>query len=317
MANEFPLISICIPAYKRIDYLKTLLDSIAIQTFKNYEIIITDDSPDNKVEEFTNNYQTIKNINYHKNQTPLGTPENWNEAIRKATGKWIKLMHDDDWFANENCLQLFAEETIKNPTCSFFFSAYKNIQEDTKVEKTVLLGAISRWLLSLSPLNLFKTNFIGNPSCTLIRRDMKQFYDAGFKWVVDFEYFIRCLRQTKNFYYIDSVLINISINKDQVTKSAFRVHKVEIPENQLMIQKFGFNILRNIFVYDYYWRFYRNLNIRSEIAVREYSDYALHPLLKQMINFQKKIPARILSIGIISKAFMSANYLISLFRPIE
>ena len=42
-------ISICIPAYKRIDYFKRLLCSIEIQKFKAYEVIISDDSNDDYV----------------------------------------------------------------------------------------------------------------------------------------------------------------------------------------------------------------------------------------------------------------------------
>ena len=48
--KESLFISICIPAYKHVDYLQRLLDSILIQTYKNFEIIITDDRPDNSVE---------------------------------------------------------------------------------------------------------------------------------------------------------------------------------------------------------------------------------------------------------------------------
>ena len=40
---EPSLISICIPAYKHPDFLKRLLDSISIQSFKNFEVIISDD----------------------------------------------------------------------------------------------------------------------------------------------------------------------------------------------------------------------------------------------------------------------------------
>ena len=40
------LISICIPAYKHPDFLKRLLDSISIQSFRDFEVIISDDSPD-------------------------------------------------------------------------------------------------------------------------------------------------------------------------------------------------------------------------------------------------------------------------------
>src|ERR1044072_4054338 len=92
-------ISICIPAYKNVDFLKRLLDSIAIQTYSNYEIIICDDSPDESVAEFIKSRSVLKNIRYHRNVSSLGTPENWNECIRRANGEWIKIMHDDDWFA--------------------------------------------------------------------------------------------------------------------------------------------------------------------------------------------------------------------------
>ena len=111
--RETPLISICIPAYKRLHYLERLFRSIEIQTYKNYEVIITDDSADDTVKEFIDNYSAISNIQYYRNKNILGTPENWNEAIRKANGVWIKLMHDDDWFANENSLELVFNKLYK------------------------------------------------------------------------------------------------------------------------------------------------------------------------------------------------------------
>src|SRR5687767_8300464 len=94
-----PLVSICIPAYKNVSYLGRLLDSIAEQTFADFEVVITDDSPDNSVEDFLKNYSRIETISYYRNVPACGTPENWNAGIRKARGKWIKLMHDDDWFS--------------------------------------------------------------------------------------------------------------------------------------------------------------------------------------------------------------------------
>ena len=106
-------------------------------------------------------------------------------------------------------------------------------------------------------------------------------------------------RNKKNTYYIKTILVNVGLNDEQVTKYSFRVPEVEIPENHLLIEKLGFNILRNIFVYDYYWRFYRNLGIRSEEQIKKYYNKPLHPLLKQMINFQKKISSEILKTGFI------------------
>jgi len=243
----------------------------------------------------------------------LGTPENWNEAIRKASGSWIKLMHDDDWFANENSLQTFYDATLEKRECSFFFSAYNNIYAGKNLQESVYLNWMGKFLLKRSPLNLFKKQYIGNPSCTLIKREVSLFYDNHFKWVVDFEYYIRVLRKTQKYYYINQVLINVGLNEDQVTKSTFRKPGVEIPENHLMIEKTGFSILRNIFVYDYYWRLYRNLGITHEWQIKEYHASPLHPLLKQMIHFQNKIPVPFLKKGLISKVLMAGNYMVSFF----
>ena len=311
-----PLISICIPAYKRTNYLKRLLDSIAMQSFDNYEVIITDDSPGDVVSDFVSKYKGIEKLKYHKNNVALDTPENWNEAIRKAEGKWIKIMHDDDWFSSPDSLETFYRESEKQPNCWFFFSAFRNIKEETGAETVVRCNSFDLLMLKLSPLHLFKRVYIGNPSCTFIRRDIDLFYDRRFKWVVDFEYYIRCLRKTHKFGYIDKPLINVGFNEEQVTKSCFRIPDVEIPENHELLEKLGYDILRNPVVYDYYWRLYRNLDIRSEEDVRRFYNRPLHPLLKQMIRGQQKISPSSLRKGIISKGMMSANFLFSLFKPL-
>lgn len=312
-----PLISICIPAYKHVHYLQRLLDSISVQSFKDYEVVITDDSPDNGVELLAAKFLSALNVRYFKNKEAFGTPENWNEAIRKASGTWIKLMHDDDWFAHENSLQNFYDATLLHPACTFFFSAYNNIDDNSGAAETVYLKPFEHFLLSQNPLNLFKKQYIGNPSCTLIKKDQKVMYDKDFKWVVDFEFYIRYLKEEEIFFYINKPLINVGINDLQVTKYTFRKPEVEIPENHLMLEKIGISALRSIFVYDYYWRLYRNLQIRNVDEVNKYYQKPLHPLLQQMIHFQNKIPVSVLKKGLFSKMFMSSNYLMSLLKKIK
>lgn len=287
-----------------------------MQSFRDFEVVITDDSNDSTVSDFIEKYKEKFPIIYQKNPIALGTPENWNESMRKAKGTWIKLMHDDDWFADENALQMFDEATLQNPDCSFIFSAYHNVSENKGQKKKVQLKWLGNILLKRSPLNLFKKQFIGNPSCTLIRREVDLWYDSRFKWVVDFEYYIRCLRKVKKYFYIDQALINVGINDEQVTNYTFRKPEVEIPENHLMVEKMGTAILRNIFVYDYFWRLYRNLGIKNESEIAVFYKKDIHPLLKQMIHFQRRIPSQILSTGVFSKLLMAGNYAISLFRKV-
>ncbi|MEJ7679536.1 MAG: glycosyltransferase [Segetibacter sp.] len=98
--NETPLISICIPAYKNLEYLKRLLESISVQTFKDFEVVITDDTNNSSVSDYIHDKRWDFQISYYKNETVLGSPQNWNAAVNHSKGEWIKIMHYDDWFSS-------------------------------------------------------------------------------------------------------------------------------------------------------------------------------------------------------------------------
>jgi len=301
-------ISICIPAYKRTIYLKRLLDSVSIQTFRDFEVIITDDSPGDEVKDLSEQYKNKFSLYYFKNALQLGTPENWNEAIRHAKGEWIKLMHDDDWFADENSLLEFSDAEDKNPSINFFYSAYSNIFENNK-QVPVYINSYRKKKLEENPVTLFSQNVIGPPSVTLVRNDKNFWYDKNTKWVVDIDFYIRYLKNNSAFY-INRLLINVGIHETQVTVSAFRVPGVEIPENFYLLNKAGEQNLKNILVYDAFWRLVRNLKITSLSAISEngYRGKVPGPI-RSMINWQSKLPSWALSVGFFSKTIMFLHYL--------
>lgn len=313
MEDNIPFFSICIPAYKNTDYLKRLLDSISIQTFRDFEVIITDDSPDETVSTFIYKYNADFSIQYFKNVPVLGTPENWNEGIRKSNGKWIKMMHDDDWFATSTALQVFYDATNKHPEVPFFFAAFQNITQETGAIEKVFCSKWDLMMLKWNPLHLFKKVYVGNPSCTLVKRDVNMFYDANYKFVVDFEYYIQLIRKFNAYQYIDKILINVGFNALQVTKYTFKVASVQVPENISLLNKLGPQILRNILVYDYYWRMWRNLGVRGVADCRKFYSAPIPQILINMMNQQALVPLNVLKIGVVSKGMMFFSYVLSLF----
>ena len=309
-----PLISICIPAYKRIDFLKRLLHSISIQTFKDFEVVITDDSPTPEVVGLCGQYDQLFSLRYFKNEIPLGTPENWNEAIRKAKGSWIKLMHDDDWFPDEESLEDYADAVADYPGEEFFFSAYRNVFDKTDRTKEVFVSTIRRARLRKNPSILFAKNVIGPPSVTLHKNDRQFWYDPKIKWVVDIDFYIRYLNKYQAVY-IPDILVNVGMHSEQVTVSAFRKPEVEIPENFYLLNKIGPSTLKSLSVYDAWWRLMRNLNIRNIAQIREYGYHEQVPsTIQSMINWQRRIPRSLLRIGVISKFFMLLNYFLNVSR---
>ena len=307
------LISICIPAYSRVAFLQRLLASIAVQTFKDFEVIITDDSPGSEVQEVCGKYADAFTLTYFKNEPALGTPENWNEGIRRASGKWIKLMHDDDWFATPGALQQFADTVHQHPESSFVFCRYANVYEETGKEEVVNLNQYRWKQLLKDKATLFSSNIIGPPSVTMHLNERQHWYDRTIKWVVDIDFYMRYLPDA-NPVYIDQTLVNVGISASQVTKVSFRRPEVEIPENFYLLQKLGADKLNNVMVYDAWWRLMRNLDVKSIADIRkEGYNEEVPSAVAAIIKMQQKIPRSVIRIGFFSKLFMFASYIFN--RP--
>lgn len=310
MSNRV-FISICIPAYKHVEYLKRLLDSIVIQTFKDFEVVVTDDSPGDEVRILISEYQDLLKIVYQKNDPICGSPGNWNQSILKANGEWIKLMHDDDWFSSHSSLELFAKSTQHNK--KFIFSAYTNFYSDTKTEN-VFFPQHYRGKIISNPMLLLPKNIIGPPSVTMVHKSIAQEYDIRMKWRVDIDFYIRVIQIEKDIFYINQPLINVGLGELQVTNSCLNNPAVELPEGLLLLTKFGIKPLKNIWIYDTWWRLMRNMQIRNEKQLSEFTSTERWPaVIKKLVKHQSKVKMSWLKFGVASKLFMLISYLLN--RP--
>lgn len=308
MNNQaIPFISVCIPAYQRTHYLERLLKSIAEQSFRDFEVILSDDSRDNSVEQLAKQYETKFILHYYKNDKALGTPANWNFSIKKARGEWIKLMHDDDWFASENALQHFAKATVSQT--KFIFSAYTNFFEKNQSSETVKLTNLWKQTIGKEPATLIAKNVIGPPSVTLIHKSVTEQYDERLKWRVDTDFYERILRNEQSFYYINQPLVNVGISESQVTQSCLYKPEVELPEGLILLEKHGVSSLKNMMVYDAWWRLFRNMNIKSEKQLAAYTNKKWPTVILSLTKDLSKTPTGVLKIGLLSKLAMSFSYL--------
>ncbi len=303
-----PFISVCVPAYKREVYLERLLQSISIQTFSGYEVIISDDSPDDSVKNLADQYKDKLPIIYSKNTPSAGTPANFNIAMLKANGEWIKIMHDDDWFASGNSLQKFADAALKT-TSDFIFSACNNIYSASgKQVHEYSTGWKNRMLNN--PLNLLYLNTIGHPSVTMHRKDDAILYDLQFRWVSDVDFYIRYFTKHPGYTYIPEMLINIGIDETQVTNSLYKNPNVEIPEYLLLLAKFPPDLLlQHKYVFHCVWNLVRRFHIKNLKMIRDHGYKGLLPdKIQEIIDFQKPIPRFVLKQTDWSKILMNRCY---------
>jgi glycosyltransferase involved in cell wall biosynthesis len=300
-----PFISICIPAYKRVEFLERLLNSIAVQSFHDFEVILSDDSPGDEVKTLLPHYPSLPVV-YLKNEKPLGTPANWNHAIKYANGDWVKLMHDDDWFSSPDSLAEFARVASANAG-TLIFSAYSNYYFQTGKKEDIYPKAVEVSRIKKDPVALISNNIIGPPSVIMHRNNSSFLYDEQLKWLVDIDYYIQRSRE-EAFVYLDKTLINVGLGEEQVTQDCFRVPGVELPEHYIFLQKTGIGHLKNIWIYDAWWRLFRNLEIFTAENLHRYADHAWHPLIYRIIADASRVK-KLISFGPFSKLFMFASYL--------
>ena len=94
--NGIPLVTFGIPAYNRPALLAEALASIAAQTERiEYEVIVTDDGDQPETAAVVARFPANR-FRYHRNTPPLGAVQNWNEGLRRARGRWVMILHEDD-----------------------------------------------------------------------------------------------------------------------------------------------------------------------------------------------------------------------------
>ena len=165
-------------------------------------------------------------------------------------------------------------------------------------------------MLKITPLAIYRKNHIGHPSTTLIKNDRQDWFDKTLKWVVDIEFYIRLLREKKSFHAINKSLICIGMGAEQITQTAFYNKQIELPENFYLLNKLGKNALKNIFVYDHFWRLMRNLDIKSVDEIKTYTtDMAIPKEIESMIQkIQKSGAAHLKRNGALSKIGMLMRF---------
>lgn len=302
-----PLVSICIPAYKKPDLVYRCLQSIDIQDYSNIEIIISDDSPDEDIKQVAAQFSQLA-INYQHNHPALKTPKNWNAALDKASGELIMLMHQDDFFAVPHAITRFVA-SFSNANIDFAFC--KNIGLNTQGSyipfqtKNVIPNLVEQ------PAYLIMRCVIGPPSNVMFRKKVNVRYDERLIWLVDVDYYIRILKGGYRYEYIRDHLVTIGIHADQTTEYVRANNKIIFKENIQVLNKQEEPALCDIKLYDYYWRLIRNFGVTS---TKQVTNFDIQPdelpeSIKKMISLQNKVSPVLLKNGFFSKSLMAISYL--------
>jgi len=217
--RQIPRISVCIPTFNHAHFLKHAIESVLVQTFDNFELIIIDNCSSDNTRELVAEYvSSDRRVAYFCNETNVGPRENLNRCLKHASGEYVKILCADD---------------LLEPTC--LAESLRALEADPKV----VLAATARLLVDeqLRPLRvagytdknqvldgramirytLFNGNYIGEPSAVLFRREVaERGFDTSYSLLIDVEMWLHILEKG-NLAYIGAPLCRFRYHGAQET----------------------------------------------------------------------------------------------------
>lgn len=94
--ENIPLISIIVPCYNSERYLKRCIDSLLVQTYQNFELLLINDGSMDGTEEIIKSFQKDDRIRYFKKNNG-GISSARNMGLDNHKGEYVLFVDSDDW----------------------------------------------------------------------------------------------------------------------------------------------------------------------------------------------------------------------------
>ena len=125
-------VSIVVPTFNRLDYLRPALDSVFAQTWTDWDLIIADDGSDEELRAFfrrLDDQPRVKVLRLPHSGIPAAVR---NAGLRQATGVYVAFLDSDDlWAPHKLELQIAAMRA--RPACQWSYTAFRRVDRDGKV----------------------------------------------------------------------------------------------------------------------------------------------------------------------------------------
>ena len=202
LINKEILLTIGVPTYNRVKLLERNLKSYIEEADESVEILVSDDSTneDSRVLVENMNKKYDGKISYVKNQQPKNVAKeskqaiNVNNIINKAAGKFVYILHDDDFLMPGGLVQIIFSLQQNASTTSIFMFGVNLVDLQGRVTKPQTEKKEKHYS-SPEALKKLLTNssFVRTPSMIIKKEAYEKvgLYDPGRKIPLDFDMWSR------------------------------------------------------------------------------------------------------------------------------
>ena len=236
--NQKIKFSIILPTFNSDPkYLSKCLDSVINQTYKNWELCVSDDGSSNQTTiNVLNKYSKNKKIKIVLNKNNQNISINSNSAAKLATGDYLCLLDHDDllW---PNALAEISKLINKDKDLKFIYSDQDKILEEKHLEPFLKPDFDKNLIKSVNYFNHF----------TIIKKstfNQLKGFKKGTEGAQDWDLYLRMLKiiKPKEIYHIKKILYSWrispsstagNINKNYAYKNQEKILKLNFPKNKI------------------------------------------------------------------------------------
>ncbi len=184
-------VSVLCAAYNQEKYIRQTLESFVMQkTNFPFEVLINDDASTDKtpeiIKEFADKYPNIIKPVYQKeNQYSKGVSIHNDFLFPKAKGKYLAFCEGDDFWTDENKLQMQYDIMEKNPDCHLCLHKVRAISENGKELKETYPKHLRKKVINTRKfLKLFFYSWTFQTSCYFFKKEDYKNYRENFKKII-------------------------------------------------------------------------------------------------------------------------------------
>lgn len=249
-----PLFTIALPTYSRLGYLKEVVQSVFDQTYKDYEICLSQDHTPKGLhpevlrwsEELSS---THKHVSFKTNERNRGLAGNWNELVNMACGKYIIILGDDDrllpTYLEEMARLIHSHSADVAFSSQLFIDSEGNILPELTEELNAYYGRtnLPEGLLE-DPIKVVLGNSVPM-SASVIRTELVKKYP--FKEDLntpEIEVFLRIALDGGSFAYSPKKIAEYRVHDQSATSSGLTIdrllgymHDIQVPQSHEKFKK--------------------------------------------------------------------------------
>lgn len=208
-SDRQPLVSVCMPAYNSARYIAQTIESVLDQTYKNVELIITNDGSTDETGAILDRYKDLPNVRI-LNSNRGGPSAANNLAYKHSKGELIKFFDSDDVLNNQHIAAQVAK-LLANPGCISVGKIRRFYNDDLS---DALYEPLDTWqdLLPMEWLLIDNGKGLGmmQPGMFLIPRPILEesgLWNEDLSLINDFEFFPRVLLKANKLLFTDDASV--------------------------------------------------------------------------------------------------------------